>query len=85
MDETNSALCNLCHSVHPTSIYILENIFFFNLLYSSYMVATGHQVFTVKLQPLDGKPITDTKYVELKVIFRKQKWKPKKLMLTRLY
>lgn len=49
-----------------------KTFFFFNLLYSSYMVATGHQVFTVKLQLLDGKPITDTKYVELKVIFRKQ-------------
>lgn len=31
------------------------------------MVTTGHQVFTVKLQPLDGSSMTDRKYhVELK-------------------
>lgn len=31
------------------------------------MVTTGHHVFTVKLQPLDGSSMTDRKYhVELK-------------------
>lgn len=68
MEKSNNALCELCLSVYPTLTYILENtFFFFNLLYASCMVTTGHQVFTAKLQPLDGSSMTNRKYhVELK-------------------
>ena len=71
MEKSNNALCELRLSVNPTLTHILENIFFFNLLYASCMVTTGHQVYTVKLQLLGGRSMTDRKYhVELKAFIK---------------
>lgn len=69
MEKSKNALCELCLSVILLQLTFWKTLFFFflNLLYASCMVTTGHQVFTVKLQPLDGSSRTNRKYhVELK-------------------